>query len=299
MGDRDPATVSKVLAGKLVAATSAQVSAEVRAIHSVDHKLRKLAQTAQESAYTLWSTLSREQALRREQHDQLLLQNGPIRVYASCPFRRGPVDDACPVPRAHFISDPVCLCVLSVWSGGSRLRCRQCRIRPLTSTERSRGMAPAVRPVEGNMVEVRLRGPPVDPTVRKKPAQSQVPGLGAGTFACVCTSVCVSMDVACLCTSVCVSMDVACLCASVCVSRDVACLCASVCVSMDVACLCANVCVSMNVACLCANVCVSRDVACLWACVCAEGDCIRGHTPSALLCCASNLCCVLWPCLLW
>ena len=74
-------------------------------------QVRKLAEHATESNYTLWSTLAREQAVRRDQHDRLLMQDGPVRVH--------------------------------------------CRIRPLNSSERSRGMTPSCRLVNGNMVEVR------------------------------------------------------------------------------------------------------------------------------------------------
>ena len=122
--------VARVLASKLAAATSAQVSAEIRAIQTVDYKVRKIAEKASESNYTLWSTLAREQAMRREQHDRLLLQDGPVRVH--------------------------------------------CRIRPLTSSERAKGMTPSCRLVGGNMVEVRQVTFVKDFTAVKTPSKTQV-----------------------------------------------------------------------------------------------------------------------------
>jgi hypothetical protein len=107
--------LAKLLAVKLASATAENREAEHRALESAESYVRDVTLQAQESNYMLWSTLAREQAKRRENHDRIELMKGPVRVY--------------------------------------------CRIRPLTSLERSKGLAPIVRCLPSGVLELNLPQP--------------------------------------------------------------------------------------------------------------------------------------------
>ena len=77
-GDGDK--LSKLLAVKLAAATANAASAETKALQSAEAYAKEVRQHAQESNYMLWTTLTREQAKRRENHDRIEMMKGPVRV---------------------------------------------------------------------------------------------------------------------------------------------------------------------------------------------------------------------------
>ena len=56
--------------------------ADTRAKQAADARVRHVVMHAQESNFTLWAALSREQELRREGHDRLEMMRGPVRVHA-------------------------------------------------------------------------------------------------------------------------------------------------------------------------------------------------------------------------
>lgn len=135
-------------------------TAEARAMETAEAYAKSVRQAAQESNYMLWTSLTREQAKRRENHDRLEMMKGPVRVCVP----------PCVCVGVEICVRPLCLCLLRV------LLCtctyvdmcvfvclhalcvcvcvvRYCRIRPLTSSERARNMSSQIRSLPGGIVE--------------------------------------------------------------------------------------------------------------------------------------------------
>ena len=71
----------QALATKLAAVSSNAATAELVGIQGVNERAWLTAQHTSESNSRLWTSLAREQALRRQQHDRLLMMGGPLRVH--------------------------------------------------------------------------------------------------------------------------------------------------------------------------------------------------------------------------
>ena len=78
----DSEALTRTLAAKLADANVDKASAELRARQEVRAEVDRLVMHAQESNYRLWASLTREQALRREEHEKLESTKGPVRMYA-------------------------------------------------------------------------------------------------------------------------------------------------------------------------------------------------------------------------